>query len=107
MLVKLTNLLQLQETFSDCKRSSIFAFFLLALYEDQLLTSYQPASQIREDDDIQDEFEDNIFDAFLNVPKKSPVVRALCTTLPKQDLHLYMVLRTSSQKVKPSKSSYE
>lgn len=32
-----------------------------------------------------------------------PVVRALCTT-PKPDLHLYVVLRTSSRKVKPSKS---
>ena len=32
-----------------------------------------------------------------------PVVRALCTT-PKHDLHLYVVLRTSSRKVKPSKS---
>ncbi|XHG05102.1 hypothetical protein AWENTII_008350 [Aspergillus wentii] len=32
-----------------------------------------------------------------------PVVRALCTAL-KQDLHLYVVLETSSQKVKQSKS---
>lgn len=32
-----------------------------------------------------------------------PVVRVLCTT-PKPDLHLYVVLRTSSQKLKPSKS---
>lgn len=32
-----------------------------------------------------------------------PVVRALCTT-PKPDLHLYVVLRISSRKVKPSKS---
>ena len=39
-------------------------------------------------------------------PQKSPVVQALCTTLPKQDLHLSAVLRTSSRKVKPSKSLY-
>ena len=105
--MKLANLLQLQETFPDCKRSSIFVFFLLALYEDQLLTSYQPASQIREDNDVQDEFEDNIFDVFLSVLKKSPVIQALCTTLFKQDLHLYVMLRISSQKMKSSKSSYE
>ena len=44
MSTKLINLLQLQKIFSDCKRSSIFALSLLALYEDQLLTSCQPTA---------------------------------------------------------------
>ena len=92
MLVKLANLPQLQEILPDCKTST-FAFSLLTPYEDQLSTSCQPASQIREDGDVRDKFEGNIFDAFLGVPKKSPVVRVLCTILPKQDLHLYVVLK--------------
>ena len=96
----------IQQNDSDISAQAEEIFFLI-LWSFLILWALSYEDQLSTDDEW-DEFDDNIFDvAVQSVSWKSPVVWVLCMMLSKQDLHLSVMSRISSWKMKPSKSLYE